>query len=112
MKHLSVSRSLEECPGAVKLTTWAAVSRAFQILSDPDKKSRFDQFGGDPDNRFSSSGAGAAPSPFSGFARSPGGRNPMFDAEMSPEDLFNQFFGGGAGGPFTPFGRSPALEPT
>lgn len=81
------------------------VSRAFQILSDPDKKSRFDQFGGDPDNRFSSSGAGAAPSPFSGFARSPSGPNPMFDAEISPEDLFNQFFGGGIGGGFAPFGE-------
>jgi DnaJ homolog subfamily B member 12 len=112
MKHLRVSRSLEGCLRAMKLTTGVVVSRAFQILSDPDKKSRFDQFGGDPDNRFSSSGAGAAPSPFSGFARSSGGRNPMFDAEMSPEDLFNQFFGGGAGGPFTPFGRLPALDPT
>lgn len=89
------------------------VSRAFQILSDPDKKSRFDQFGGDPDNRFSSSGAGAASSPFSGFARSPGGRNPMFDAEISPEDLFNQFFGGGlGGGGFPQFGQSSALEIT
>lgn len=84
------------------------VSRAFQILSDPDKKARFDQFGGDPDNRFSSSGGGTTSSPFSGFARSPGGRNPMFDAEISPEDLFNQFFGGGMGGGFTPFGKSSA----
>lgn len=86
------------------------VSRAFQILSDPDKKSRFDQFGGDPDNRFSGSGGGTASSPFSGFARSPGGRNPMFDAEISPEDLFNQFFGGGVGGGFTPFGGSLAVD--
>ncbi|KAL9115398.1 MAG: hypothetical protein Q9227_000719 [Pyrenula ochraceoflavens] len=78
------------------------VSRAFQVLSDPDKKSRFDQFGGDPDNRFSSSGsAGASASPFSGFSRSPGaGRG--FDEEISPEELFNRFFGGG--GAFDPFG--------
>ena len=87
------------------------VSRAFQILSDPDKKSRFDQFGGDPDNRFSSSGAAGGgaggSSPFAGFARSQSGRNPMFDAEISPEELFNQFFGGGGGGggPFGPFGE-------
>lgn len=75
------------------------VSRAFQILSDADKKSRYDQFGGDPDNRFSSSG-GAGPSPFSGFARSSGGRTP-FEDEISPEELFNRFFGGGGmGGPF------------
>ncbi|KIX94478.1 uncharacterized protein Z520_09864 [Fonsecaea multimorphosa CBS 102226] len=73
------------------------VSRAFQILSDADKKSRYDQFGGDPDNRFSSSGAaGAGASPFSGFARSPG-RGPMYEDEISPEELFNRFFGGGMG---------------
>ncbi|KAL2400028.1 putative J domain-containing protein C17A3.05c [Exophiala dermatitidis] len=74
------------------------VSRAFQILSDADKKSRYDKFGGDPDNRFSSSGSAAAggPSPFSGFARSPG-RGPMYEDEISPEELFNRFFGGGMG---------------
>ncbi|OAP60862.1 hypothetical protein AYL99_05864 [Fonsecaea erecta] len=73
------------------------VSRAFQILSDAEKKSRYDQFGGDPDNRFSSSGAASAgASPFSGFARSPG-RGPMYEDEISPEELFNRFFGGGMG---------------
>ncbi|RMZ89405.1 hypothetical protein DV736_g3364, partial [Chaetothyriales sp. CBS 134916] len=78
------------------------VSRAFQILSDSDKKARYDQFGGDPDNRFSSSGAAAAAgSAFSGFARSPGRGGPMFDDEISPEEVFNRFFaGGGFGGPF------------
>lgn len=76
------------------------VSRAFQILSDSEKKEKYDRFGGDPDSRF---GPGSAPtaSPFSGFARSPGGRGPMFDDEISPEELFNRFFGGGGmGGPF------------
>ena len=87
------------------------VSRAFQILSDPDKKTKFDRFGGDPDNRFSSSGGGAAggspfSSPFSGFARSQGARAgpgaSMFEEEMTPEEMFRQFFGGGGfgGGPF------------
>ncbi|MCJ1319957.1 hypothetical protein MMC15_005293 [Xylographa vitiligo] len=84
------------------------VSRAFQVLSDADKKSKYDQFGGDPDNRFGS-GAASASSPFSGFARSAssGGRGPMFDDEISPEELFNRFFGGGlggGGGGFSPFG--------
>lgn len=75
------------------------VSRAFQILSDPDKKKRFDQFGGDPDNRFASSGAGQS-SPFSGFATRQGARGggSMFEEEISPEELFRQFFGGGMGG--------------
>ncbi|GAB7348146.1 hypothetical protein MBLNU459_g6162t1 [Dothideomycetes sp. NU459] len=85
------------------------VSRAFQILSDPDKKSKFDKFGGDPDNRFGG-GSAPGPSPFSGFARSPGaaraGGGGMYEAEMSPEEMFRQFFGGGGmggggfGGPF------------
>lgn len=85
------------------------VSRAFQILSDPDKKKRYDQFGGDPDNRFGGASAASA-SPFSGFARSPSGfgqrgGGSMFEEEISPEELFRQFFGGGLGGGFgSPFG--------
>lgn len=80
------------------------VSRAFQVLSDSDKKSRYDKFGGDPDSRF---GAGPPPgsSPFSGFSgggggfpRSSGPGGSMFEEEISPEELFNRFFGGGFGG--------------
>ena len=74
------------------------VSRAFQILSDSDKKAQYDKFGHDPDNRFASASAQAGASPFSGFARSPGGaRGPVFEEEISPEELFRQFFGGGLG---------------
>jgi len=81
------------------------VSRAFQILSDADKKAKYDRFGGDPDNRFSSSGA-AQSSPFSGgFARSQGaGMGGYYEDEISPEELFNRFFGGGGMGGF-PFGK-------
>ena len=91
---------------------FTVVSRAFQILSDPDKKSKYDKFGGDPDNRFSSSSASA--SPFSGFARSPRaasgtGGGSMFEEEMTPEELFRQFFGGGVGGGF---GGGPFGTPT
>jgi len=86
------------------------VSRAFQILSDADKKAKYDRFGGDPDSRFGGGGGGggASGSPFEGFARSSGGggRGPMFEEEISPEELFNRFFGGGLGGGFGgPFGR-------
>lgn len=83
---------------------FSVVSRAFQILSDSDKKAKYDKFGGDPDNRFS--GASAPTSPFSGFARSPGAGGPMFEEEISPEEMFRQFFGGGMGGfGGGPFGR-------
>lgn len=83
---------------------FAVVSRAFQILSDADKKAKYDRFGGDPDNRFGG-GSPAAASPFTGFARSPSARGPMFDDEISPEELFNRFFGGGGMG--GPFGKHP-----
>lgn len=77
----------------------AVVARAFQVLSDPEKKAKFDKFGGDPDARFNpASSAGA--SPFSNFARAQ--RGPMYEEEISPEEMFRQFFGGGGpfGGPF------------
>ena len=80
------------------------VSRAFQVLSDPEKKARFDKFGGDPDSRHSQA---AASSPFSGFASQRARSNgSMFDEaeEISPEELFRQFFGGGMGGGFPGFG--------
>lgn len=86
-------------PGADE--AFKMVSRAFQILSDADKKAKYDRFGGDPDSRFPSSSA-APQSPFGGgggFARSPGGgMGGFYEDEISPEELFNRFFGGGMGG--------------
>ncbi|CAI7572197.1 unnamed protein product [Penicillium bialowiezense] len=76
------------------------VSRAFQILSDEDKKSKYDKFGGDPDSRFQPGpSASSGASPFSGFG---GGGFPRggagFDEEVSAEEMFNRFFNGGFGG--------------
>jgi len=74
------------------------------VLSDPDKKAKYDKFGGDPDSRFGG-GPSAGASPFSNFARSQGRGGPMFEEEVSPEEMFRQFFGGGGafGGPFGMF---------
>ncbi|KAK2813561.1 hypothetical protein FQN49_008282 [Arthroderma sp. PD_2] len=80
------------------------VSRAFQILSDVDKKSKYDKFGGDPENRFKAAGSSSSPfSGFGGFQPHPG-RQYAYEEEISPEELFNRFFGGAAGGGFGPFG--------
>ncbi len=81
------------------------VSKAFQILSDPQKRAAYDQHGDDPDSRFA--GMSAA----QGFGRD----GATFQGEMSPEDLFNMFFGGGmppgfANGGFNgTFGGGPGM---
>ncbi|KAJ5881835.1 uncharacterized protein N7529_000507 [Penicillium soppii] len=87
------------------------VSRAFQILSDEDKKSKYDKFGGDPDSRFQPGpSAASGGSPFSGFGGGGGGfprGGAGFDEEISAEEMFNRFFNGGfggMGGGFSPFG--------
>ncbi|KAF2127422.1 DUF1977-domain-containing protein [Dothidotthia symphoricarpi CBS 119687] len=88
------------------------VAKAFQVLSDPDKKKKYDSFGGDPDARFNPNTAGAGGAgPFSGFARGGGGGGgrPGFQEEMTPEELFRQFFGGGFGGPFGGFDTGPGF---
>ena len=92
-------------PSANPALLFIVVSRAFQILSDAEKKAKFDRFGGDPDNRFGGGSAASTSSPFSGFARSPSGGSRMYEEEISPDELFNRFFSGGmGGGGFGPFG--------
>lgn len=90
------------------------VSRAFQVLSDADKKTKFDRYGGDPDSRTNGGAAASGASPFSGFASQRGGgrQGNMFEEEISPEELFRQFFGGGMGAAFGQgLGRSCIRNP-
>ncbi|KAI5837615.1 hypothetical protein DFP73DRAFT_600905 [Morchella snyderi] len=103
-------------PGADE--AFKLVSRAFQVLSDNDKRAAYDRHGGDPDSRGGGGGSGGVPrgfgggSPFGYAQQARGGAG--FEGEISPEDLFNMFFGGmgpgaamfgeGAAGGFTTFG--------
>ncbi|KAI8098088.1 DnaJ domain-containing protein [Gilbertella persicaria] len=74
-------------PGADE--AFKLISKAFTVLSDPQKRAIHDAGGGDPERR----GAGGHPG-FSGFRTQSYGASP-FGEEISPEDLFNMFFGGG-----------------
>jgi DnaJ homolog subfamily B member 12 len=78
----------------------SVVSKAFQVLSDPQKRAAFDRSGSDPESRFS-----GASSPFAN-----GGVSPFAEGEMSPEDLFNMFFGDGRGFGVDGFG-GPGNQP-
>jgi len=77
-------------PGADE--AFKMVSKAFQILSDPQKRAIYDRSGGDPESRF---GGMSSSGPSSGFPASAFGGT-TFEGELSPEDLFNMFFGGGS----------------
>ncbi|CDS03519.1 hypothetical protein LRAMOSA00921 [Lichtheimia ramosa] len=86
-------------PGADE--AFKLISKAFTVLSDPQKRAVHDAGGGDPEQR----GAGGASGMHPGFH---GFRTHQFGGgmgeEISPEELFNMFFGGGGpagfGGPF------------
>ncbi|KAF8605828.1 DnaJ-domain-containing protein [Ceratobasidium sp. AG-I] len=81
-------------PGADE--AFKAVSKAFTILSDPQKRSVYDQVGGDPEQR--GGGRSSAGEGMGGMHMRPGYNHMFFEEEINPEDVFNMFFGGGGFG--------------
>ncbi|KAI0033931.1 hypothetical protein K488DRAFT_46628 [Vararia minispora EC-137] len=92
-------------PGADE--AFKMVSKAFQVLSDPDKRAQYDRHGSDPESRFSGMSSRASSASFANGSPFGGGGGMAFDGEISPEDLFNMFFGSGMGGQGTTFGGAP-----
>ncbi|KAF8074828.1 hypothetical protein FPV67DRAFT_600364 [Lyophyllum atratum] len=102
---LSLHPDKNGAPGADE--AFKLVSKAFQVLSDPQKRAVYDRSGSDPEDRF-----GGMPSRTSGFSSSPFGGGASFEGELSPEDLFNMFFGGGGTGFSSGFGGGPVFTTT
>ncbi|KAI0075305.1 DnaJ-domain-containing protein [Panus rudis PR-1116 ss-1] len=104
---LSLHPDKNGAPGADE--AFKMVSKAFQVLSDPQKRAMYDQHGSDPESRFSgmSSSSSSRGGPAFAHAQQFGGG---FEGELSPEDLFNMFFGGGMGG--GSFGGGPVFTAT
>lgn len=77
------------------------INEAYEVLKDPSKKQRYDQFG---HAGVGGNGGYSGGNPFEGFGGA-GGQNINFDfGDMGLGDIFNSFFGGGggAGGPRRP----------
>ncbi|NXG09765.1 DJB12 protein, partial [Sakesphorus luctuosus] len=67
-------------PGATE--AFKAIGNAYAVLSNPEKRKQYDQFG---DEKLNPARHGHGHSDF----------HRGFEADISPEDLFNMFFGGG-----------------
>lgn len=82
------------------------INEAYEVLSDPNKRQTYDQFGhaaARGQSPFSGAG-GYRQGPFTYYYSTGGGANPFEGFDFSdPFDIFEQFFGGGFGGGF---GRS------
>ncbi|KAI5949551.1 HLJ1 [Candida jiufengensis] len=103
-RKLAIKCHPDKNPHPRSSEAFKVLNKAWEVLSDPQKKTIFDQTGSDPTSRFSGASTSSS-SPFasgrSGFASAGGGAHPFED------DLFNMFFGGGGGN--SPFNSGPTF---
>lgn len=78
------------------------INKAYEVLSDPQKKSIYDQVGHDAYEKrgYGSASGGPQGYPGAGYSTGPGGFNVDFDfgGGVGVEDIFESFFGGGRRG--------------
>ncbi|KAJ3125779.1 DnaJ, sub C member 18 [Nowakowskiella sp. JEL0407] len=88
-RKLALQFHPDKCAAPGTDEAFKAIGHAMAVLSDPDKREKYDRYGIDSESRASSSNT---TSPFNrGFAGD-------FENEISPEELFNMFFGEMANG--------------
>ncbi|WAQ87865.1 hypothetical protein PtA15_8A772 [Puccinia triticina] len=102
---LALHPDKNNAPGADE--AFKMVSKAFQVLSDPDKRAAYDRHGADPDSR--SAGVPTS-SPFGGGRGGGGGMHFSHEDAIDPDQLFRMFFGGGGfDHPGMQFGGGPTV---
>lgn len=99
---LALHPDKNNAPGADE--AFKMVSKAFQVLSDPEKRSAYDRHGADPDSR---SAGVPTNSPFGSSTGT--GTHFAYDDGIDPDQLFRMFFGGGFDHPGMQFGGGPTV---